>query len=113
MEMNVKTNGMHVPSARTTMLLGTGLAAVAGLGAYLYKKPRLRRQMRKADTVKDAAMLLGSEIRHDSADMAHDVVSSVTGSAADGLKTVQSKLGLRRFIGRNRTSRVAKDEATA
>jgi hypothetical protein len=92
--MHNATHSSLMPRFRTLGLLGAGVAA-AGLGTYIYKKPRLRRKMWRAGSVAGAAMELGQEIRHDSAEVADTVVSTMSQNAADSLRTVRSTLGSR------------------
>lgn len=101
----ISENHRRTPKG-TIALLGAG-AAAAGLGAYLYRKPKLRKKMWKAGSVTQAATVMGQEIRQDSAEMADTVVSTMSENVADGLKKVRKGLGSRFLRGR----RVAKNEA--
>lgn len=107
MDVTIESKGMHLLS-RKTMLIGTGLAAIAGLSAYLYKKPKLRKHMLKADTMKDATLMLGQEIRHDSSDIAHDMFDTMVDKTLEGAKSARSYLGFSRF---DRVGNTAKNEA--
>lgn len=88
-------------------LLGAGAVAAAGLGTYLYNKPKLRRNLRKAHSVKEAASMVGTELRQDSAEMANTMMSTVAEGTASRLQKVRSMLGSR-F---SSTKNVAKQEA--
>gem|GEM_PF-5363803 len=89
-------------------LLGIGAAAGGALGMYLYRSPRLRRQMRKAKTVKEATSILAEQIRHDSADTAHEIMAAAADNAAKSLKQTRSALGLRFLRGRTTARKEAK-----
>ncbi len=81
------------PSSLT--LLGLGAAAGSALGMYLYKHPKLRKQMKKADSVRDAAGILTTQIKHDTTDMAHEVTATMADGVANGLQQTRDVLGLR------------------
>lgn len=84
-------------TSRSLKLLGIGAAASSALGVYLYKHPKLRKQMRKADTVRDAAGILTSQLSHDSADVAKEMVAGMTNGVVEGLSRTRKALGKRFF----------------
>lgn len=88
-------------------LLGASAVAAAGLGTYLYNKPKLRKNMRKAHSVRQAAAMMGTELRQDSADMANTMMSTMAAGTASRLQSVRNMLG-NRF---SSTKNVAKQEA--
>ncbi len=82
-------------SVNKLALLGAGAAAGGALGMYIYKSPKLRRQMRKAESVREAATLLKEQIKQDSAEVANTAVASMAGNIAGSLTDVKRTLGSR------------------
>lgn len=78
---------------RSIALLGLGTAAAGAMGLYLYRKPRLRSRMRNADSIGEAATLLGKQVREDSANAAGAMMHTMSGGVTRRLR------GARRFIG--------------
>lgn len=110
--MHTAQHQYHGMNKRAMLLLG--LTAAAGVvGTYLYKKPRLRTRMWHARSVTKAARLLGTEIQHDSKEVADNMMSTMSQGVADGLRKTQRALGLRfhRKAAPVRAARVAAREA--
>jgi len=84
---------LTIMTSRSLKLLGLGAAAGSALGVYLYKNPKLRKKMKKADSVKDAAGILTSQIKDDSVTVTQDMMEAASTSVSNGLANTRDAIG--------------------
>jgi gas vesicle protein len=58
---------------RRSLSLIAGLGAAAAAGAYLFSKPKLRKELRKADNPREALDIVGKHLREDSQELASEM----------------------------------------
>lgn len=87
---------MRMPSRRSLYLLGIG--AGSALGTYLYRNPKVRKDLRNAESVGEAANALASHMKEDAMETMHAVSDSVS----DNMKKTRKTLG-QRFFGRGKS----------
>lgn len=88
---------MRMLSRNSLYLLGIG--AGSALGTYLYRNPKVRKDMRKAESVGEAANTLASHMKEDAMETMHTVSEGV----ADNMKKTRKTLG-QRFFGRRKSN---------
>lgn len=88
---------MRMLSRKSLYLLGIG--AGSALGTYLYRNPKVRKDLRNAESVSEAANTLASHMKEDAMETAHAMSDSV----ADNMKKTKKTLG-QRFFGRGKSN---------
>lgn len=77
---------------KATRMAGLATIAAAGaVGTYLYKKPKLRKDLKKAKSANEAMNLVGHELEHD----ALMVAGKAMDLGSDGLHTISKSLAPR------------------
>lgn len=90
-------------TGRSLYLLGMGTVAGGAMGLYMYRSPRLRKKIRHADSVREAATLITKQVRDDSADMAGTMKHTMKGGVTKRLRRTRNFLGSR-FLRRKRAA---------
>lgn len=88
-------NNHRFITGRSLPLLGIGTLAAGAMGLYMYRSPRLRKKIRNADTVREAATLITKQVRDDSADMADTMKHTMKGGVSKRLRRTRNFLGSR------------------